>query len=68
MSNLQIIEELCGICAELANIITAQRKSLAQFNALVAEEEIAKTRDRYNALIGADEWPDENAKEENGDD
>lgn len=59
MSNLQIIEKLCGICSDLAKIVAAQRNVLAQHNAMVAEEEIAKVHDKYIALIGADEWPDD---------
>ncbi len=59
MSNLQIIEELCGICADLAHIIALQRNTLAQLDAVAAEDEIAKTRSRYTALLGAGEWPDE---------
>jgi hypothetical protein len=66
MSNLKIIEELCGICSELAQIIAKQHTALAQLDALVAEEEIAKAHDRYIALIGADEWPDEIEQEVEG--
>ena len=62
MSNLKIIEELCGICSELAQIIAKQHTALAQLDALVAEEEIAKA----HALIGADEWPDEIEQEVEG--
>lgn len=58
MNNLQIIEELCGICADLAHIIAIQRSVLAQHEAVAAEEEIAKAQTRYTALIGAVEWPD----------
>lgn len=46
MSNLQIINELCGICADLAHIIAVQRNVLAQHDALAAEEEIAKAQER----------------------
>lgn len=63
MSNLQIINELCGICADLAHIIAVQRNVLAQHDALAAEEEIAKAQERYTALIGADEWPDDIGQE-----
>ena len=42
VSNLQIIEELCGICTDLAKIVT----------------------ERYTALIGSGEWPDEALGEE----
>lgn len=58
MSNLQIIDELCRICTDLAQIIAKQRNVLEQHNALVAEEEIKNVHDRYIALIGADELPD----------
>jgi hypothetical protein len=57
MSNLQIIEELCGICADMAHIILEQKKVLAQYDASVLEDEIEKTRTRYQQLIGANEWP-----------
>ena len=48
VSNLKIIEELCGICADLAKIVTEKQKLLA----------------RYTALIGSGEWPDEALGEE----
>lgn len=63
MSNLQIIEELCGICADLAHIIAIQRSVLAQHDAVAAEEEIAQAKTRYTALIGAGEWPDNQQEE-----
>ena len=59
MSNLQIIAELCGILTDMAQIVLKQRTALAHFDALIAEEEIARTRTRYIALIGHDEWPDD---------
>ncbi len=59
MSNLQTITELCQICEALARIVEAQRKALAQYDALALEDEIAKTRSRYTALLGAGEWPDD---------
>lgn len=58
MSNLEIIEELCGICSDLAGIVREQQTILAQHDALALEEQIAQVRDRYTALIGRDEWPD----------
>lgn len=66
MSNLKIIEELCGICAELAHIVSIQQSVLAQHNAAVAEEEIAKANARYTALLGAGEWPDDIPGQEGG--
>ena len=59
MSNIQTISELCGICEALE-----QRKALAQHDALVLEDEIAKTRSRYTALLGAEEWPDDCQQQE----
>ena len=52
MSNIQTISELCGICEALVHIVEEQRKALAQHDALVLEDEIAKTRSRYTALLG----------------
>lgn len=34
VSNLQIIEELCGICTDLAKIVTEQQRLLTQYDAL----------------------------------
>ena len=50
MNYLQIIEGLCGVCADMARIISEQQKVLAQHNALAMEGEIAKTRSQYLAL------------------
>lgn len=58
MSNLQIIEELCGICADMAHIILEQKKVLAQHDAFMLEDEIARTQGRYQKLIGSGEWPE----------
>ena len=59
MSNLQIIEELCGICGDLAKIVTEQQKLLAQHEALALEEDIERVQTRYTALIGHEEWPED---------
>ena len=48
----------------LVHIVEEQRKALAQHDALVLEDEIAKTRSRYTALLGAEEWPDNQQQEE----
>ena len=64
MSNLQIITELCGICQDLARIVSEQQSVLAQHDALCMEAEIARAKDRYTALIGHDEWPQPETKEE----
>lgn len=58
MSNLQIIEELCGICADMAHIILEQKKVLAQHDASVLEDEIERTKTRFQKLIGSGEWPE----------
>ena len=63
-SNIQTISELCGICEALVHIVEEQRKALAQHDALVLEDEIAKTRSRYTALLGAEEWPDDCQQQE----
>lgn len=64
MSNIKIISELCGICVSLIHIVEEQRKALAQHDALVLEDEIEKTRNSYNALLGDGEWPDTLQQEE----
>lgn len=57
MSDLQIIEELCGICADMAHIIQNQKKALAQHDALVLEDEIEKVSNRYQQITGSG-WPE----------
>lgn len=57
MSDLQIIEELCGICADMAHIIQNQKKALAQYDALVLEDEIEKVSNRYQQIAGGG-WPE----------
>ena len=44
VSNLQIIEELCGICTDLAKIVTEQQKLLAQHDAIALAEDIGGGR------------------------
>ena len=58
------IEELCGICADLAKIVTEQQKLLAQHDAVALAEDIDRVKVRYTALIGSGEWPDEALGEE----
>ena len=48
MSNLKIIEELCGICADLAKIVTEQQKLLAQHDAVALAEDIIANRAKYS--------------------
>lgn len=64
MSNLQIIEELCGICADLAAVVKEQQRLLAQHDALALSEEIERVKGRYTALIGRNEWPDDAPSDE----
>lgn len=59
MNNLQTISELCGICEELAGLVEALHKALAQYDALALEDEIARTRSRYTAVLGEGTWPKE---------
>ena len=58
MSNLKIIEELCGICGDLAKIVVEQQRLLAQHDTLALAEDIERAQARYTALIGREEWPD----------
>lgn len=64
MSNLQIIEELCGILHDLACVVEGQQKVLAQHDALAMTEDYEAVKGRYTALLGRDEWPDDAAEEE----
>lgn len=54
MSNLQIIEELCGIVELQNKIIKAQSDSLHQLGAEVMENEIAEARARASRLCQDD--------------
>ena len=51
MGSLWLIEELCGICAEMSRIIQAQAAALAQLEAVCMEEERAETLRRLSSLI-----------------
>lgn len=59
MSNLQIIEELCGILRDMASLVEEQQTALAQFDAVALADEYEAVKGRYTALIGRDEWPDD---------
>ena len=54
MSNLQIIEELCGIVQLQSKIIKAQADALAQLDAEVMSDEIAEARERASRLCEDD--------------
>lgn len=58
MSNLQIIEEMCGILEDMARVIEGQQKVLAQHDAAAMAEEYGAVKKRYTDLLGRDEWPD----------
>lgn len=66
MSNLQIIEELCNICALQNKIIKGQSAALAQLGAVVMEEEREEAEIRLTALVGHNEPPDEFAAGKGG--
>lgn len=54
MSNLQIIEELCGIVQLQSKIIKAQADSLAQMGAEVMADEIEEAKERASRLCQDD--------------
>lgn len=54
MSNLQIIEELCGIVQLQAKIIRAQSEALEQLGAVTMEEEIAEAAELAGRLFQDD--------------
>ena len=64
LSNLQMIQELCGIVEGLARLVDKQADALAQMGAVVAEEECAALSARYKHLLGNGEAPDEFCREE----
>ena len=52
MRDLRIIEELCGICADMVRIISAQAVALEQLGAVCMEEERAAITQRLAPLVG----------------
>lgn len=54
MSNLQMIEELCGIVQLQAKIIRGQMEALEQLGAVTMAEEIAEARERAGRLCQDD--------------
>ncbi|MCM1295513.1 MAG: hypothetical protein NC311_08205 [Muribaculaceae bacterium] len=58
-TQLQFIEEMCGILHEMARVIEGQQRKLAHYNALAMVEEYDHAKVRYTELLGRDEWPDE---------
>lgn len=53
MNNLQLIEELCGICEQQSRIILAQAAALEQVGAVVMEEERGKVNQRLSQFAEA---------------
>ena len=60
MSNLQLIEALCGLVEDFSRIMRRLAAKLEQIHALDEAEktEINATLERYNKTIGANEIPD----------
>lgn len=60
MSNLQLIEALCGTVEALASIVKRLAGKLAQLHALDEEERkaISAALEGYTKAIGANEAPD----------
>ena len=56
MSNLAMIAELCSICELQAKIIEAQAGALAEMGAWCMEEEQVEARERFDRLLGAEEF------------
>lgn len=60
MSNLQLIEALCGLVESFSRIVRRLAAKLEQINALEEAErqEVHAAFDRYSKTIGANELPD----------
>ncbi len=58
MGSLWLIEELCGVCADMSRIIQSQAVALEQLGAVCMEDERAAVERRLTILIGRDEAPD----------
>lgn len=61
MTNLQLIEALCGLVENLVRIVKALVTKLEQVKALDAAErqEVDDALARYTEILGADEAPDQ---------
>lgn len=64
MSNLEIITELCNIVELFVEVTRGQSDALAQLGSVAMEEKRLEALDRYHALLGHDETPDEAGQEE----
>ena len=60
MSNLQMIENLCGIVEECVRLVRRMSCKLEEKDALDAaeREEVANIMSRYSETLGADELPE----------
>ena len=63
-SNLQMIEALCTLCEELARVLRAASLRLAELGDTSLNDELAAADEKYRAIIGCDEVPDEFDREE----
>jgi hypothetical protein len=59
MSNLQMIEALCVLCEEQSRIIRAMSLRLGEIGDVSLSDEIQKANDRYRAIIGSNEDPEQ---------
>lgn len=61
MSNLELIEKLCEVVEMQSSIIRTLSSELQQLNSLSDENKrmVEISRQRYSAILGADEVPDE---------
>ena len=59
MNNMELVEALCDICREMADVIVEQESMLLQYNALDLEDNIADLKERYTRIIGPGSWPKE---------
>lgn len=58
MSNLEIIEAFSQIIETQASLINRMQAEMNLVGLRAYDFEIANVRDRYNAILGANEWPD----------
>lgn len=68
VSNLQMIEALCLLCEEQARVMRAAFLRLGELGDTSLSDELASADEKYRAIIGCDEVPDEFDREEEEDD
>ena len=59
-----MIEALCLLCEEQARVMRAMSLRLAELGDVSLTDEIAAADEKYRAIIGCDEVPDEFDREE----